>query len=386
MAVRYGALGKSQLRQLQHTLEYFTELDAKRILSPHLRIQVAETLLAASVFSDRSWMFKALDFAKRIIAAEPEDYLRIWAIRREKTLSRSVPNAIHNRCDLLVGQAPMDERSNAQLGRLVLSNAQDLIESNDFPGALSELAKFDPLKEVPSALEEIVAHERDVAKAKVFRLQGEFAKARELFKKLLRDDQKLYKGTNRNLMAYLADTNCELGDPTEAERITVMMLDDSQDYNKDRRLRISLAEAHLCQGSFRAAEDICQKLKGSYESILEPDKVARMGYLRVLTILARIYHFESRWDDALSQWKNAMEAAKKCEWEEGFVEWVILYSISDIKIKLGELAESRQYFTRARILFEKAGCQHWFSTLGTEWIAWVGNSISSSGGCRIGNY
>lgn len=214
---------------------------------------------------------------------------------------------------------------------------------------------------------------------------GEFAKAREQFKRLLREDQKLYKGTNRNLIAYLADTHCELGDPAEAERITVLMLDDSQDYNKDRRLRISLAEAHLCQGSFRAAEDICQKLKGSYESITEPGKVARMGYLRVSTILARIYHFESRWDDALSQWRNALEAAEKCEWEEGFVEWVILYSISDVKIKLGELTESKQYFTRASILFEKAGRQHWFSVLGTKWIAWVGDSISSSGGCRIGN-
>jgi len=200
-----------------------------------------------------------------------------------------------------------------------------------------------------------VVHERDVAVAKVFRLQGESAKARKLFQELLRDDQKLYNGTNRNLIAYLADTHCELGDPAEAERITVMMLDDSDNYSQDRRLRISLAEAHLCQGSFRAAEDICQKLKGSYESISEPDKVARMGYLRVLTILARIYHSESRWDAALSQWKNALEAAKKCEWEEGFVEWVILYSISDIKLKLGEVAESRQYFTKARILFEKAG-------------------------------
>lgn len=170
-------------------------------------------------------------------------------------------------------------------------------------------------------MEEIVAHERDVAFAKVFRLQGESGKARELFKRLLRDDQKLYNGTNRNLIAYLADTHCELDDPAEAERITVMMLDCSENYNQDRRLRISLAEARLCQGSFRAAEDICQKLKGSYESIPEP---ARMGYLRVLTILARIYHSESHWDDALSQWKNALEVAKKCEWEEGFFEWVIL--------------------------------------------------------------
>lgn len=72
------------------------------------------------------------------------------------------------------------------------------------------------------------------------------------------------------------------------------MLDDSQDYKNNRRLRISLAEAHLYQGSFRAAEDICQKLKGSYESIPEPDKVAQMGYLRVFTILVRIYYFKSR--------------------------------------------------------------------------------------------
>ncbi len=69
-----------------------------------------------------------------------------------------------------------------------MSNAQDLIEGNDFPGALSELAKFNPLKEVPSALEEIVTHERDVVVIKVFRLQGEFIKARELFKRLLRED------------------------------------------------------------------------------------------------------------------------------------------------------------------------------------------------------
>lgn len=125
-------------------------------------------------------------------------------------------------------------------------NAQDLIEGNDFLDALFELVKFNSLKKISSILKEIVAHERDVAIAKVFRLQAEFAKARKQFKRLLRKNQKLYKKINRNLIIYLVDTHCELNDLVEAKKITIMMLNDSQNYNKDKRLRISLTKTHLC--------------------------------------------------------------------------------------------------------------------------------------------
>jgi len=82
------------------------------MLSHHLKVQLAETLLAASVFSDRFWMFKALDFAKRIIAAEPEDYLRTWAIRRDKALSRNMPDATDKRFDPFVWQPqPMKDQT-----------------------------------------------------------------------------------------------------------------------------------------------------------------------------------------------------------------------------------------------------------------------------------
>jgi len=138
-----------------------------------------------------------------------------------------------------------------------LFNVQNLIESNNFLCVLSELAKFNLLKKILSVLKAIVIYKRDIVIAKVFCLQNNSAKTQELFQRLLRNNQKLYNRTNRNLIVYLVNIYCELDNPAETERIIVIILNNSKNYNQDRYLQILLTEIYLYQKSFRIAKNIC---------------------------------------------------------------------------------------------------------------------------------
>ena len=128
-----------------------------------------------------------------------------------KALPRMFSGAVHDHVALSVEQAPIDKRSNAQVGRPLLFNAQDLIKRNDFSGALSEIVKFKSL------------------------------------------------------------------------------------------------------------------------------------------------YLECRWSDDMAHWKTALEAAGDCKWEEGFIETIIFYSISDVKIKLREWVLFEQNAATANSFLRKAG-------------------------------
>jgi hypothetical protein len=158
-------------------------------LSGHVKLLVAETLLAASAFSDPAWKFRVLDIAEQILSSESDSYLEVWAFQCRGLLTRLHPGKI---CDKSNAASKLtispnrflyDRRSDAQYMRLILSRANELIEQDKFTKALSHLELIDLSKDNnPSTLEKIILRQKELAVGRIFRFQGRFQEALECFK------------------------------------------------------------------------------------------------------------------------------------------------------------------------------------------------------------
>ena len=380
-----------QLKSLQHVLGYFIYANRLGLLSGHVKLLMAETLIAASSFSDPAWKFKALGLAEQILLSESDPYLEVWAFLRRGLLTRLHPDKISDESNAVSklsafsNRFPYDRRSGAQNMRLILARAHELIDKDRFTEALSHLELIDLSEDDnPSTLERIVLRQKEFAVGRIFRFQGRFQEALECFKRVLPHHFQFSK-SERSIISHIAGTLIETGDPINAEEI---LQDELRKYqNHDKILKITLAEAELHQKSFKIAEDICLELKKSYEDTSSPDMNSDTFYLRVLTILARIAHLEGRLSVALSYWQSCLEALKVLEargWEkENFSFMIIIYSIADIELKTGKFMEAGERIEKAREIFRRIGRRHWFTGLGTIWFDAIGTSISRHGGCKI---
>jgi tetratricopeptide (TPR) repeat protein len=270
---------------------------------------------------------------------------------------------------------PYDQRSSAQLMRLSLLRAQDLVDKELFNAALAFLEHIKPWGgNHTSTFERIALRQRDFAVARVYRFQGRFQEALECFKRLLH----AYVEINRSyysLLSHISGTLVELGDVAQAEDVLLQ----ASSINKldNQYFKISLAEAKLYLRSLSKAERICQQLKQSHEDIEFPDTNASWFYVRVLTVLARVAQLEGRLRDALLYWERCLEEVAELGLKkEGFTSMICKYSIADIALKMGDVAESRQLRMEADAIFKNdEGRRHWATGLGTIWLDAVRNSI-----------
>jgi hypothetical protein len=372
---------------LKHVLKYFLDANAAGNLSLYIKHLMAETLLAASSFSDFHWKYSALAIAEEIILADSIPYLMLWACMRRSTLYRLDPD--HPRCkDLkysdLKESPPIwlhERRANALHMRVVLGSAQAAAEKDMFTEALYLLEDIKPLDNThPSTMEKLVLRDKDFAIGRVYRFQGRFEEALERFKLLL----PAYFGVRKSyhsLLSHLSNTFVELGDATQAEEILLNALSNGEIHNK--YFQIALAEAKLHLKSFGKAKKICEELKLSQESVKHPDMNALMFHLRILTVLARIAHLEGHLNDALTYWESCLDQLRKLEkggWErDGFTQMICSFSIADIKQKVGNLEESRRLRVKAEAILENTDRQHWITGLGTIWLDAIRTSIEVTG-------
>lgn len=368
-------------------LKYFRDANAAGTQSLHIKHLMAETLLAASTFSDFYWKSTALSIAEEIITTDPNPYLKLWAFLRRQMLLRLDPNPL--RCGSIKESdaeelAPIwlhERRSNAQFMRINLMSSQSLMEEDLYTDALSSLECIKPLDSAhPSTFERMVLRNRDFAVGRVYRFQGRFEEALECFKRLLPAYVEFNK-SYYSLLSHLSNTFIELGDATQAEEILLNSF--SNDNIDDKYFQISLAEAKLHLKCFSEAEEICEQLKASHNTIKHPDTNAIVFSLRNFTILARIAHLEGRLNDALASWKSCLEELEKLEkrgWKkDGFAQMICSFSIADIKQKTGDFVESRRLRGKGEEIFEKKGRGHWITGLGTIWLDAIRTSIQATG-------
>jgi len=90
--------------------------------------------------------------------------------------------------------------------------------------------------------------------------------------------------------------------------------------------------------------------------------------------------------DARSYWQSASNVAERmrdiCGWEPGFVQMIIVYSMSDITWRLGMPTTTTKLIEKARELYARAGRQScWFAF--ALWFDLVEDGLQSNGLDRI---
>jgi len=406
---QFSPLGRSYLYSLRFAVNrarIYQRREAGEGFCRHIYDLAVEACLAASVFPVPSTTFKAklLGIAEDILEAqpEPEPYLLNWALLRRETLNRAcifdrnmvladagvariciAPEIVTKALSSLI-KSRDSQRSNAQSMKLSLSQAQNLIEKDNFAGALCLLRGIKPLESIdgPSTLETIMVRQCDFTMAKTFRFMGRFEEAAACFRQLLSDVPTKH-GSYRSMVSHYVETLIELGDPEQAG--VFLEQEGTEDISGHNNITISRAEVLLHQKDF--AQAIALLSEGTSKQRPPADNNARAYHLRVLTILARASHLDPQKGDlstALRYWEEADKNLKILEengWtKDGFMQMMIFYSMGDIYLKIDMLKEAKELIEKANEISRKASPKFWVTGLGTYWFKAIRKSIAHTGG------
>jgi hypothetical protein len=255
------------LPHFQHILSYLETPRFIEAFSSQELAQGVESLLSFSRFSRPDWKSKALAVGDRILdvgLGDPQLLARLML--RRKVLSDIYPGKISTGPDnmntiIYSCIVPVDPRSNAYFGGVLLSNAQEMMDSGNLSDARSELQRFQPLNvERPSTQERGVMNVIKFCQGKISRFEGYFHESEQYLTQLL-GAKPLYSETLSKVTSHLIAVHCELGNITTAMKLIENEMDDPNYHTwlhsgKGRRLRLVTAEMHLTNGLWIVAKMI----------------------------------------------------------------------------------------------------------------------------------
>jgi tetratricopeptide (TPR) repeat protein len=382
----YGDTGRALLPSFQHVLKPYNALSGH--LCPSMKRRLVAALLSASRFLDQDWKISKICLAKSILRSlEPDAetvYLERCAAQRSMFLSREPQNYSNTSYRNFV---PMDQRSNAQRGEMVIFYVQSLIACNQLSRAMSELRNFRAFESLASRQETLVLQRIDLYIARVHQLRGEFEKAQKCFLQVPDERQETSISCWRT--SRLADIYCELGRADKAEEVTKSALDFLKKWNWDvlpkaTRLKLSLADAYLHQNKFTEAEMIYLELNETHRMMDNFSDNAQAEVVRTLVGLARRFHLERCWPRALEYWQDALTKVKQFHWRTEFAEVTISASLCHIYMETSNLEDARNHAEKAGKLRSQMP-EHWCPLLGTQWPKLLLEWLPQTKGVRDGN-
>ncbi|KAF3936592.1 hypothetical protein ABW19_dt0207138 [Dactylella cylindrospora] len=401
-----GEIGRDMMPQLAHIIGEFDKLSLTSFEPKEFHHEIASTFLAASRYSDNQWKMNMVDRAKELLETDPDPYMKAWLASRESSVLRMTHQ--QGRSELVLENflqetqmlEPRDKagdkteltaRYNAERGDLVISFAENLIRRSKLQEAKMEISEWRPLSEKsPSALERITLRARDTILGKVLRYQGRFDEALPLLQNVLDecfvDD--FFEGSAwyRVLLSNVADLLAELDRPAEARELIQRELQPmykrgTQDIATGRRLRVSLAETLLQEGKFDEAKDVLLRLEEAHRNSNSTDHSMANSLFRVLIGLARVYHKQSLWDQALSYWKKSLENLGSANIEHGFNAGIVRYSIAHILHIKGDKMQSHLFQIEAKRDIEPEDQVFWIACFNSKWYEDIVKSIEKECKC-----
>ena len=332
------------------------------------RQHLAETLVSASRFSITSWKLRCIERAKGFLDSDSQEYLRAAITYRNSSLVRMTGNKEesnellkqfihardHSKSSLL------NPRYNAHRVDLIISYAQNLLQESKLAAAREELSNWLPLNILsPSSMERSALKSRNTTLGKILRYEGKFAEALTYLEGIL--EQSKYEdgeieetaGWRHLLLSNIADLYTEVGRPADAEamlefEITQMRSKNWAESGSSKRLQLSLIEAFVRQNKLENAVHWLLPLKHHFEKTKEPDVLIRRGLLRVWTTLARVAHFRGQWDEALLNWREALNIIESLGERENFSGGQVKCALAYTLYALGRVAEGLIFFKEAR--------------------------------------
>lgn len=374
------------MSQLSRVLSEYDAMCLEKGEQASFRHELASTLLAASRFSDSQWKSEAICRTKQLLKQDNEPYINAWLAYRESAVMR-MSGMLQNSESTLHGflhhfalpskeDPQMTPRYNAQRGELVISFSENLIRQGRLSEAKAELIEWTPLSKDCSTLETIISRARDIILGKVLRFQGRFREALALLDGVIQgchlDD--FFEGTGwyRVLLSEVADLYCELDRPSDAERLllqelTPMMEKGTQDIATGRRLRMSLAESYLQRKMYAEAESLLVDLRQAFLSSGAPDYTAKVNIFRIWVSLARALHGQSRWQEALSSWRQALSALDSIKLSGGLNAGLVRCSIAHALLMMGHEEDSARTSHEAKANMASESRVYWIPLFNSRW-------------------
>ena len=364
-----GRLGAALLPHIDRILKEFDLMITKNESCPvQIRRCLAEMLVSASRFSITSWKLGSIKRAKSLLDLNAHDYLRVAITYRESSLARMMgdkkgANEILQQLvqtSVPLGNLTSNPRYNAHRADLVISYAQNLIQESNLATAREELCKWLPLNQaLPSTMERSALKNRNITLGKILRYEGRFAEALTYFEEQLRnfnveDDTQEPIGWHHLLLSNIADLYTELDRPADAKavlepEIMQMVSKNWSESGSSKRLQLSFIEAFLRGNEYEEAIKWLLPLKTHYVGIGQPDALVKRGLFRVWATLARIAHFRNFWQDALFNWRKALEVLESLgeaqHFSGGQVKCAIAYSLH----KLENIEAGRDILKEAKL-------------------------------------
>lgn len=392
------------LPQLSRVLSEYDTMCVNQGEQTLFRHELASTLLAASRFSDAQWKTEAISRTKQLLEHDDEPHFRSWLAYRESAILRmsgkiqKSESALEGFLQYLTTLSPDDSELtptfNAQRGELIISFAENLIRKGKLLEAKAELVEWKALRENYSTLEKMTSRARDIVLGKVLRFEGHFRDALVLLESVLQgcqlDDYFEGSGWYRVLLSEVADLYCELDRPTDAEvlllrELTPMRERGTQDVATGRRLRMSLAETYLQRNMYTETESLLVTLQQAFLSSGAPDYAAKFNIFRTWVSLARTLHRQSRWEEALSKWRQALSDLNHLGLGEGFNAGIVRCSISHALMMTGHEQESKRMSQEAKGNLASKSRVYWIPLFNSQWHDFVLDCLKKAGLCESVN-
>ena len=398
------SIAVSLLPLLKHVLPHLEEVILQRELPA---AYVIEVCLSASNYSTLKWKSNVIATAESIATLfSVDNQLRQRVELRKQILS-------HMSSDKWVTEVrhleltPVDQRSNGYYGDFVLFNAEVLVGRQLFRAACDELDRYTPWNPRNiSSLERFQIYEMNFLRGKIHHFLGHFNEARRLLEQILCVRHAEATMTCKTL-AHLTAVCCELGETELGIRYASTQLADigalqSPESKSAKRLKLALAYAYLMrvmlvifnqptatyaslprdiQEGLNKAHDLFLVLDRSYEDASLLSRANKINQLSTLLGLALIAHIRNDLHGACRCYDSALAAAKRCNWQAGYIEAIIYWSKSVVMHKLGQLEEVQKLDGLAGSLYR---CRSYFFVgFGTLWPEIIGNWVAQQGRKRI---
>ncbi|RYP58992.1 hypothetical protein DL770_010306 [Monosporascus sp. CRB-9-2] len=218
-------------------------------------------------------------------------------------------------------------------------------------------------------------------RARILRFEGRFKEAFEALYYL--SLQKI------RVFSLLGAVLCELGRYDEA--IERLQSDQARETSPRAVYRLQLASASAyifrCMHIFMETRQIeWQSLRTSRQIFQALDSSSphpemlfdKIDRLSILLGLAVGYHLNGEVDAALDAWAKALSMSKSFL-TTGYTDMIISYSVSELELRRGAIAQADTSGNYARSLFGQAGRQHHFIGLGSLWPDLLGHWYQQHG-------
>ncbi|KAE8418981.1 hypothetical protein BDV36DRAFT_294632 [Aspergillus pseudocaelatus] len=360
----YTVIDTSFLPFLERNLD---EIRLDRLDEDTLEVGI-DTCISASNFGDISRKRVAIGHAEKMADQLKCSFITARVQLRKATLARLYPcRAVSSLQD--IEMPTVDNRSNAEFGKLILLQARTQMENNDSFGAVYQtLDQFCP----------------NFLRAKLHKYRGSFERAKEA----LTRSMEALKNRNNKLMIHYYETLCEAGNPSGAIKLLKgdyeeLLAKEMGQTGYGRRLTVALGGAYLFKAPVDHDHDSREKARELFESVqwvTEPSIVTMHNYYVTNASLGMIYLLRAEWDMSMTYWDKAYTAARDCFSRVGHAEMVIRYAQTEILHRMGQHSEALVKAADAKKSFRQCGGrQYFFLGQGAAWLDKVNELVREHG-------